>query len=95
MTEYFQAEAEKRRDAPGDDLINYLLKARINGNPLSHNHFFGTLRLLLVAGVDTTWSAIGHSLCHLATHDDDRRRLVADPTCCRWPWRNSCAPIRR
>jgi cytochrome P450 len=79
MTEYFQAEAEKRRDAPRDDLINYLLKARINGNPLSHNHFFGTLRLLLVAGIDTTWSAIGASLWHLATHDDDRRRLVADP----------------
>jgi cytochrome P450 len=34
--------------------------------------------LLLVAGIDTTWSAIGSSLWHLATHDDDRRRLVAD-----------------
>ncbi|MGA8610855.1 MAG: cytochrome P450 [Xanthobacteraceae bacterium] len=79
MTEYFQAEAEKRRDAPGDDLISHLLRACINGNPLSHNHFFGTLRLLLVAGIDTTWSAIGASLWHLATHDADRRRLVAEP----------------
>jgi cytochrome P450 len=79
MTEYFSGEAEKRRAAPGDDLISHLLAARINGNPLSHNHFFGTLRLLLIAGIDTTWSAIGSCLWHLATHDDDRRRLVAEP----------------
>ena len=37
------------------------------------------LFLLLLAGIDTTWSALGHSFLHLATHDDDRRRLVAEP----------------
>jgi cytochrome P450 len=35
---------------------------------------------LLLAGIDTTWSAIGASLLHLATHPDDRRRLVDNPT---------------
>ena len=35
--------------------------------------------LLMVAGIDTTWSAIGASLWHLATHPEDRRRLVAEP----------------
>jgi cytochrome P450 len=79
MTDYFRAAAAKRREAPGDDLISQLLAARINGNPLSDNHFFGSLRLLLVAGIDTTWSAIGACLWHLATHDADRRRLVAEP----------------
>ena len=79
MTDYFRAAAAKRREAPGDDLISHLLAARINGNPLSDNHFFGTLRLLLVAGIDTTWSAIGACLWHLATHAADRRRLVAEP----------------
>ena len=39
--------------------------------------------LLLVAGVDTTWSAIGASIWHLATHPDDRRRLLDDPDV--WP----------
>ena len=33
-----------------------------------------------MAGIDTTWSAIGSSLWHLATHADDRRRLVNDPS---------------
>jgi cytochrome P450 len=79
MTEYFREMREARRQAPGDDLISHLIAARINGNPLSENHFFGTLRLLLVAGIDTTWSAIGASLWHLASHDEDRARLVAEP----------------
>ena len=36
--------------------------------------------LLMVAGIDTTWSAIGASLWHLAQHPDDRRRLASDPS---------------
>ena len=39
----------------------------------------GMAALVLIAGVDTTWSAIGSSLWHLSTHPADRRRLVADP----------------
>ena len=39
----------------------------------------GSIVLLLLAGIDTTWSAIGSSIWHLATHPDDRRRLVAEP----------------
>ena len=39
----------------------------------------GTAALTLIAGVDTTWSSIGSALWHLATHPDDRRRLVAEP----------------
>ena len=31
------------------------------------------------AGIDTTWSAIGASLWHLATHPEHRDRLVAEP----------------
>src|SRR5438045_9618579 len=35
--------------------------------------------LLMVAGIDTTWSAIGASLWHLAQHPNDRQRLAAEP----------------
>jgi cytochrome P450 len=35
--------------------------------------------LLVIAGIDTTWSAIGASLWHLARHPADRRRLAGDP----------------
>ena len=37
------------------------------------------LLLQLVAGIDTTWSSIGAALWHLATHQADRARLVAEP----------------
>ena len=79
MDDYFQPFADARRDNPGADLISFLTKARFNGQPLSERHFYGTLRLLLIAGIDTTWSAIGASLWHLAKTPADRDRLVADP----------------
>jgi cytochrome P450 len=80
MNAYFLAEIQKRGDQRGDDLISFLLDARIDGQPLPDPHLLGTLRLLLIAGIDTTWSGIGASLWHLATHPEDRHRLVADPS---------------
>jgi cytochrome P450 len=77
---FFAEEIARRRTAPANDLISYLLAARIDGQLLSDEHIIGTLRLLLVAGIDTTWSAIGACLWHLATYAADRRRLVAEPT---------------
>ena len=76
---YFNAEIEKRKAAPGDDIISYLASARIEGQPIEPERLLGTLRLILVAGIDTTWSAIGSCFWHLARHPEDRRRLVAEP----------------
>jgi len=39
----------------------------------------GTLTLLVTAEIDSTWSASGASLCHVARHPEDRRRLAGDP----------------
>jgi cytochrome P450 len=79
MQAYFMRYVEERRTAPGDDLISYLLKARSDGQPLSNENLIGTLRLLLIAGIDTTWSGIGASIWHLASVEKDRRRLVGEP----------------
>jgi cytochrome P450 len=79
VLEYFRGQVELRRSEPGDDLITYLLDAELGGAPLTEKHVLGTCFLLLVAGIDTTWSSIGAALLHLATHHDDRRRLVAEP----------------
>jgi cytochrome P450 len=64
---------------PRDDLIGFLVNAEIDGHKLTAEHVRGTIVLLLIAGIDTTWSAIGASLWHLATHPVDRARLVAEP----------------
>ncbi|MFB9262082.1 cytochrome P450 [Bradyrhizobium erythrophlei] len=80
MTGYFMAHLEQRKQQPGDDLISALMQARgPNGQPLADEHVLGSLRLLLIAGIDTTWSAIGSSLWHLARTPADRERLAADP----------------
>ncbi|MEA2879660.1 MAG: hypothetical protein QOF14_4856 [Hyphomicrobiales bacterium] len=78
-TKYFQAEIEKRRSAPRDDLISQLMEAKIDGAPITEDHLLGAMRLILIAGIDTTWSAIGSCFWHLAQHPQDRQRLVADP----------------
>ena len=80
MSAYFKDQIARRGTQRGEDLISYLLDLRHDGKPIPEDKLLGTLRLLLIAGIDTTWSAIGSSLWHLATHDEDRRRLVADPS---------------
>ena len=79
MTQYFMGYVRDREEKPGDDLISYLLKVRINGQPLIPENVIGSLRLLLIAGIDTTWSGIGSCIWHLASHPEDRRRLVREP----------------
>jgi cytochrome P450 len=64
---------------PRDDLTSYLLEAELDGNKLAPDHVRGTMVLLMIAGIDTTWSAIGASLWHLAQAPDDRRRLATEP----------------
>jgi len=80
MTAYFAAHIEARKQRPTDDLITTLMNAKDkNGQPLDDTHVMGSLRLILIAGIDTTWSAIGASLWHLAKTPSDRERLLAEP----------------
>jgi cytochrome P450 len=79
MFAFWEEEIHKRRTQPGDDFISELLDGDLDGEPVDDNHVASTCNLLLVAGIDTTWSSIGSALWHLATHPDDRRRLVAEP----------------
>ena len=81
IREYFTAHLIERRKNPGDDLISYLtLQTYPDGRQFTDNHVLGTVQLLLVAGIDTTWSGIGSCLWHLAKTPEDCRRLVQDPT---------------
>jgi cytochrome P450 len=76
---YLDAQITEHQADPRDDMISYLLNVELFDQPLSPAHVRGTIALLLIAGIDTTWSAIGSSLWHLATHPEDRRRLIAEP----------------
>jgi hypothetical protein len=79
MAEYFNAQIEDHVAHPRDDFTSYLLNVEFNGEKLSLEHVRGTMVLTLVAGIDTTWSAIGSSIWHLAQHPEDLARLVNEP----------------
>ena len=76
---YLAMHVQDHIDHPKDDLIGFLLNAKIYDQPLSLQHVVGTIILLMVAGIDTTWSSIGSSIWHLAHHPADLARMVAEP----------------
>jgi cytochrome P450 len=79
MSDYLVEQIRDHIDNPRDDLTTYLINAELHGQKLDPSHVIGTMNLLLIAGIDTTWSAIGASLWHLARTPADRERLVAEP----------------
>jgi cytochrome P450 len=76
---YLDAQIADHEGTDRDDLISYLMNVEMMGERLPLEHVRGSAVLLMLAGIDTTWSAIGSALWHLAAHPDDRRRLVAEP----------------
>ena len=79
LFDYLLAQVNDHLEHQRDDLTSYLLNAELYGRKLDPSHVVGTMALLLIAGIDTTWSAIGASLWHLAKTPGDRRRLAAEP----------------
>ncbi|MGD0926579.1 MAG: cytochrome P450 [Streptosporangiaceae bacterium] len=76
--DYLLDQVNEHLENPREDLTTYLLNAELHGRKLDPDHVVGTMALLLIAGIDTTWSAIGASLWHLAKTPEDRERLVAE-----------------
>ncbi len=79
LFDYLLAQIHHHLDHPREDLTTFLINAELYGRKLEADHVAGTMALLLIAGIDTTWSAIGASLWHLAKTPADRERLVAEP----------------
>jgi cytochrome P450 len=86
MQAYFVDALRARRDGdgPADDLVSMVLEARVTQGdgttrPLTDREQIGSLYVLMLGGIDTTWSLIGAALWHLAAHPDDLARLVAEP----------------
>jgi cytochrome P450 len=80
LFDYLLAHVRDHVANPREDLTTYLINAELYGRKLEPSHVVGTMALLLIAGIDTTWSAIGASLWHLARTPRDREQLVADPS---------------
>ncbi len=74
LRDYFIPVMEDRRAHPGDDLISDLVRAEVDGEHLTDEDIYSFLRLLLPAGVETTYRASGSLLYALL---NDRAQLDA------------------
>jgi cytochrome P450 len=77
---YLTAIMDQRRLQPADDLISDLVAADIDGEKLSDEDILAFLRLLLPAGVETTYRATGNLLFGLLQHPDQLDAVRNDRT---------------
>ncbi len=80
LREYFLGLVDERRRNPGDDLMSLLIASEEAGDTLTEDELLVTLRLLLVAGNETTTNLIANGLLALLRHPDQLARLRDDPS---------------
>lgn len=78
LKDYFLQQIDKRRSKPTEDIIGDLVTAEIDGEKLSDEAIYSFLRLLLPAGLETTYRSSGNLLFLLLTHPDQFRDLQAN-----------------
>ncbi len=78
LRDYFAGVLAERRLRPADDLISELLVAEVDGRTLDDEEIYSFLRLLLPAGVETTYRASGNMLYGLLTNPDQLRAVRDD-----------------
>jgi cytochrome P450 len=75
---YFLNQVEQRRLKPTDDIIGDLVAAEIDGEKLSDEAIIAFLRLLLPAGLETTYRSSGNLLYLLLTHPEQLAMVNQD-----------------
>ena len=70
--------AAERDGSPGDDLVSALATANVDGEQLTPAELASFFILLVVAGNETTRTALSHALVLLTDHRDQRDLLLAD-----------------
>src|SRR4029079_6889799 len=78
LFQYAQALGTERLASPGDDITSALMHAEVDGERLSEQEFGSFFILLVVAGNETTRTAISHGMLALTQWPDERRKWQAD-----------------
>lgn len=79
LDDYFRGVIKARRRDPRDDLISTLVAAEEAGDTLTPDELLVMLRLLLIAGNETTTNLIGNGMLALLHHPDQLQMLRANP----------------
>jgi cytochrome P450 len=79
VSDYFRERITERRADPDDTLLSKIVHATIDGRPLDEAELLGISHLLLLGGLDTVTATLDCMVEYLATHPEQRQRLVDDP----------------
>ena len=77
---YFLTIVQARRREPRDDIVSALAQAEEEGDSLTERETLTMLRLLLIAGNETTTNLIGNGVLALLEHPEQLRLLREDPS---------------
>jgi cytochrome P450 len=77
---YFDEQIALRREAPRDDLLSRAMTWEIDGKPISDGDMHAFCVLMFQAGLDTVPISVGWALYHFATHPEQRKAIVTDPS---------------
>jgi cytochrome P450 len=76
----FADEIARARAHPGDDHLSALVRAELNGRPITDAELHSMLISYSMAGHETTMNVMSHMLWHLAGHRQVQDQLRADPS---------------
>jgi cytochrome P450 len=79
---YFSQLIEQRRaerNPEAHDIVSAAIDWKIDDKPINDMELLNCLLLLFMAGLDTVAMQSSYAMLHMATHPDDRRRIVSDP----------------
>jgi cytochrome P450 len=75
-----EIDSRRGRADVGEGLIGFMMRQRVDGEPIPEELLVDSMFLMLIAGADTVGGAFSGAVHHLAAHPEDRRRLIEDPT---------------
>jgi len=78
LNSYAMELGERRLAEPADDLTSKLMHAEVEGERLTTQEFGSFFILLVVAGNETTRTAISHGMKALTDHPDQRKLWMSD-----------------
>ncbi|MCP5024853.1 MAG: cytochrome P450 [Actinomycetia bacterium] len=79
LFEYGEKIAAERRAEPRDDMVTLLVQLEAEGDKMSHNEFKNLFHALILAGNETTRTAMTHGAMAFTDHPDQWQRLLDEP----------------
>ena len=79
LSDYFLSIIKSRQGEPRDDIMSRLVHAEEQSDTLTETEMLNLLRLLLIAGNETTTNLIGNGMLALLRHPDQLQALRDNP----------------